>query len=122
MIFPEGTTSNNTGFLNLRRGAFDMGNPVKLCALKLDYLYFAPYLNMISVVDSMYLSFCQPIAWVRLEEIKGNYYPKNFEGWLQFSENAKEFMCKEFKMKNFNASMKTKMEFDRVSCPIDFKY
>lgn len=99
-----------------------MDNPLKICCIKLDYLYFAPYLNMISVTDSMYLNFCQPISWIKVQELKGNFYPKNKQSWLEFSQKTKEFMCKEFDLRPYDGSMSNKKEFDKIASPIKWKY
>lgn len=42
MLFPEGGTSNGTGIIKFKRGAFESENPVKPVILQFDWNYMSP--------------------------------------------------------------------------------
>ena len=122
IIFPEGTTTNNKGMLDLKRGPFDIGSPVKFIGYKYGTSNMMPFLTMFHVSDMIYLLPCQLFHSVTEIELMGNYYPKEFTDWKEFSAKSKELMCKEFGLANCPVRMKDVFEFNKKYCPLRFNY
>ena len=117
VIFAEGMASKNTGLQDFKRGAFDIGNPVKLAKLKYKYDFLDPSLNCMSMTDSIFLFFCQYRHRIEYTELKGCYYPKEFTNWEQFAKEAKLLMCLELDFEDFPGGYRDLMAFEKKHIP-----
>ena len=108
--------------MDLKRGPFDIGSPVKIIGYKYQVGNLMPFLSNFHMSDLFYLLTCQFSNRITEIELKGNYYPKEFTDWKEFSAKSKELMCKEFGLANCPVRMKDVFEFNKKYCPLRFNY
>lgn len=119
MIFAEGMASRNDGIQDFKRGAFDLGVPVKLCKVTYKYDFFDPSLNFITMLDNLFLFFCQYRHRIEYTQIKGCFYPKNFTSWNEFAKETKLLMCLELDLNDFKGGYKDMIEFEKKYKPAE---
>lgn len=123
MIFPEGITTNNEGIVDFKRGAFDIGAPVKLMSFKYPITYgFHPNSNMMPMQDLLTAMTTQLWQNAELTEVEGCFYPKKFTDWNEYAAEAKQLMCKELGFKDFTGRMRDQIQFDKDVTPFKMKY
>ena len=121
MMFPEGVTTNGEGLIDFRRGAFDLGAPVKLNFIEYKISRFHPGISFISVIDTLILMLLQYRQRVTVKTLQGTYYPTQFTNWENFAKEAKILMCKSFKVKDFKGSFEKKNKYEKAYTPLDYK-
>ena len=59
LLFPEGTTTNGSGLLYFRKGAFITGVPVQPVAIRYPFRHFSPTMDSIPMLPQVILLCCQ---------------------------------------------------------------
>jgi len=118
MIFPEGTTSNNTGILDFKQGAFIAELPVKPYIIKFETeKNISLAMDVIEMLYHLFLVICVPIHFVEVIEMpifipnENLYKNSNKERWLQYAEAVKDAMCEASGLKKLSGSYKEKKEY-----------
>ena len=118
LLFPEGTTSNNTGILNLKKGAFISELPIKPYVIKFD-----PINNIslaMDVIDMLYhllLLISVPMHYIEVIELpvfcpnENLFKDKSKERWLQYAEAIRDVMCKASGLNEIKGGYKEKKEY-----------
>lgn len=109
--------NNGNGLNDFKRGAFDIGSPVKLCRIEYRNSEFNPTLNFISMFHSYLIFFSQLRQKLVFTELEGCYYPKEFTNWQDFAREAKLLMCLEFGLDDYTTTYKEKVEYEKTHCP-----
>ena len=122
VVFAEGTTTNGEGLIPFRKGAFDIGAPVKLTCIKYKSSNVDAVMNLIDTTENVFLMMLQ--WWVDVEflDVEGSFYPKKFNGWEEYAEETRKLMGKAFGMKLIRGSIQEKMQMERELCPYQYKY
>lgn len=112
VIFPEGTTTNNKGLIDFKRGAFNNLKPIKLFALKYTS-NFSPQLNMISTLHS-FIGVCMQFRnKLTVYEFEDPIGPAPDTTPDEYAENVKMLMCDELGFANFHSTFGDKIDFEK---------
>ena len=118
MLFPEGTTTNNTGMLNFKRGAFVSELPIKPYTIKFDPINrISVAMDVIEMSYHLVLILSVPLHFVEVTELpvfcpNENLFKDNSkERWLQYAEAMKDVMCEASGLKSLGGSFKEKKEY-----------
>jgi len=118
MIFPEGTTSNNTGILDFKRGAFLSELAVKPYIIKFDTNFkISLAMDVIEMLYHLFLVICVPFHLVEVIELpvfvpnENLFKDSNKERWVQYAEAVKDVMSEASGLKNVKGSYKEKKEY-----------
>ena len=117
-IFPEGTTTNNKGIVDFKRGAFSGLHPVWIYGLKYTSR-FHPMLNMVEELGcfmGICLQFCNSMTVYQFTEPIG---PKSGVSANEFCEQVKLLMCDEFKFEDYHNTFEEKIEFEQMHLGYD---
>lgn len=85
IIFAEGTTTNGSGLLPFKKGAFVAGGPVKMCALKYSGRVNPSYL-MMKPLDNLFAMLTNLTSGCTLIEGDSPIYKQEGVGWQEFAE------------------------------------
>lgn len=111
IIFPEGTTTNNRGLIDFKKGAFVSLKPIRLFAVKYRS-NFSPQLNMISTLD-LFVGICLQLRnGLTVYEFEHPLGPDPSSSPEEFAENVKLLLCDEFGFENFHNTFEQKMQFE----------
>jgi lysophosphatidylcholine acyltransferase/lyso-PAF acetyltransferase len=117
IIFPEGTTTNNKGLIDFKKGAFMALKPVRVFAVKYRSS-FSPQLNMISTLY-LFIGMCLQLRnSLTVFEFEHPLGPVPSSTPEEFAENVKLLMCDEFGFENFHNTFEQKIEFESAHMPI----
>ncbi len=118
MIFPEGTTSNNTGIIDFKRGAFAAELPVKPYVIKFEtQKKISLAMDVIEMLYHLFMIVCVPVHFVEVIEMpvfvpnENLFKDPNKERWLQYAEAVKDAMCEASGLKKLSGSYKEKKEY-----------
>ena len=118
LIFPEGTTTNNKGIVDFKRGAFSSLSPVWIYGLKYTSR-FHPMLNLIEEGNS-FIGIClQFYNTMTVYEFTEPIGPQPGISVEEFSERIKLLMCDEFGFEDYHNTFEEKIEFERMHCAYD---
>ena len=81
-----------------------------------------PILSQAHMMEILYLMCSQFANWIKLVELEGNYYPKEFTDWKEFSAETKELMCREFGLVNSPYRLKDCFAFEDKYTPLVFGF
>ena len=115
-------TTNGRGLVDFKRGAFDIGAPVKLCGLKYGENSLNPCLSFMGFIDCSFLLVCQFSNSLEFVELSGNYYPEEFVGWKDFAGKVKGLMCRELGFEDFQGTLREKKYLEEEIATINMKY
>jgi lysophosphatidylcholine acyltransferase/lyso-PAF acetyltransferase len=117
MIFPEGTTSNNVGILDFKRGAFLAELPVKPYVVKFETCNkISLAMDVIEMLYHLFFIICVPVHFVEVIELpvfvpnENLFKDSKKERWLQYAEAVKDAMCEASGLKKLQGSYKEKKE------------
>lgn len=114
-VFPEGTTTNNRGLLDFRKGAFAALTPIRIFGLK--YISkFHPMLLMINMFDcfmGISLQWSNSLTVYQFVEPVG---PAEGVSVEVFSEQVKLLMCDQFGFENYHNTFEEKILFEQKEC------
>ncbi len=113
VMFAEGTTTNNQGLIDFKKGAFVLKKPLKLTGIKYES-NMANYIVHTNLIDGIICSCLCYYTKTRVIDLDYLVYPKNESmSWEEFAEEVKTLMCNEFGFKNFKGNFKEKLEFEQ---------
>lgn len=113
VIFPEGTTTNNRGLIDFKKGAFVSLKPVRLFALKYRSPFSAQF-NMMSTLN-LFVGLCLQLRnSLAVYEFEHPIGPVPGASAEEFAENVKLLMCDEFGFEDFHNTFEHKIEFEKA--------
>ena len=113
VIFPEGTTSNNHGLLNFKKGAFMLKSNLRIIGLKYGKRRICVQQNSISMLDNILGIFCNLYNELEVFEIDGAIGAKEGVKDEEFMNEVRKMMCQEFGFKDTGGSYREKVEFEK---------
>lgn len=122
LIFPEGTTSNNSGIINFKQGAFLTKLNVKPYIIKCDPINnLSLTMDVIEMLLHVYIVLCKPIHYVTVISlpvfVPNEYlfkHSKHANGdmeWKVYAEAMREIMCDASGLVRHDASYEMKVEY-----------
>lgn len=120
IIFPEGTTTNGNYVIPFKKGAFILGTPLKIMALKYKGRVSAAF-SMMTSLDSAISIMFQLRTQLDAYAIEGLFEPNGKMEWEEFSESVRDLIATEFKFLKSQATFRDKMEIEMKCCNISEK-
>jgi len=128
MIFPEGTTSNNIGILDFKKGAFISELPIKPYVIKFDSLNrISLAMDVIEMLYHFLIVISVPFHYVEIIDLPvfvpnkelfddnvNDIDNKKKERWEKYAEILKEIMCDVSGLKNMKGGFKEKQEYLQI--------
>lgn len=118
MIFPEGTTSNNTAILDFKRGAFVAELPVKPYVIKFETSKkISLAMDVIEMLYHLFIVICVPVHYVEVIEMpvfvpnEKLFKDSTKERWMQYAEAVKDAMCEASGLQKSSGSYKEKKDY-----------
>lgn len=122
LIFPEGTTSNTTGIMPFKQGAFLSSLPVKPYVIKFDPINrISLAMSVIEMLVHYFIILCTPIHYVELISLplfvpneymyNESKYSKLDIKWKVYAETMREIMCETSGLKPVDGSYEMKVEY-----------
>ena len=111
VIFPEGTTSNNYGLLNFKKGAFILKSNLRIMGLKYSKRNFSVANNCIQMSDFLIGTLCNLYNELEVFEIDGAIGAKKGVKGEEFMEEVRRLMCEEFGFDDTGGGYREKVEF-----------
>lgn len=120
MIFPEGTTTNNSGIIDFKRGAFISETPIKPLVIKFSGDRISLSMDIIEMLYHVYIILAVPFHEIEIIElpnfVPNEYILKNEEipRWKQFADIVRKAMCDASNLKSLSGDVKTKNEYLKI--------
>ena len=111
VIFPEGTTTNGDSLIGFKKGAFVLGTPLKVVALKYRGRV-SPTFNMMATIDNIVSMFFQLYSHLDVYAFEGLIAPTSRMDWEEYAEAVRDLMAAEFHLNKSNATFKDKKELE----------
>lgn len=109
LLFPEGTTTNGTGLLYFRKGAFATGVPVQPIALRYPYQHFSPAMDSIPMLPQVVLMCCQVYNTLQVTRLRVMESPNKSPE--ERAQEAREVLAKELQVPLLADRFEEKFEF-----------
>jgi 1-acyl-sn-glycerol-3-phosphate acyltransferase len=123
LIFPEGTTSNATGIMPFKQGAFAAKLPIKPYILKFDPINrISLAMDVIEMVIHIFLIICKPIHFIELL-ILPPFAPNDYlfkespfskihkVDWMIYAETVRHVMCDASGLNKIDGNYEMKKEY-----------
>jgi 1-acyl-sn-glycerol-3-phosphate acyltransferase len=122
LIFPEGTTSNTTGIMPFKQGAFLSSLPIKPYVIKFDPINrISLAMSVIEMLVHYFIVLCTPIHYIELISLpvfvpneylyNQSKYSKLDLKWKVYAETMRDIMCKASGLKAIEGSYEMKVEY-----------
>jgi 1-acyl-sn-glycerol-3-phosphate acyltransferase len=121
LIFPEGTTTNTTGIIPFRKGAFASKLPLKPFVLTFDPINkLSLAMDVVEMLYHLFLVVCQPLHTAEVISlpvfVPNEYYfnrpeSEGKEQWIYYAETMRDIMCDASGLKKIEGSYEMKREY-----------
>ena len=136
MLFPEGGTSNGSGIIKFKRGAFESENPVKPIILQFDWNYLSPaftimplpllILQFSSFLNSMKITVrdlpdFHPNEWMFTKHINCENHRETLDRWEIYAWAVRDAMIRAGGFNQEKFLMRQKIVYDKYMMGNDKK-
>ena len=83
---------------------------------------FHPNLNLFSTADCAFMNFLNFKVDLEYTEVEGCLKPFEIKDWIEYAEETRKLMAKEFRMELYHGNVKEKMEFGKKMSTVEFKF
>ncbi len=122
LIFPEGTTTNNTGIIEFKQGAFLTKLNIKPYVIKCDPINkISLAMDVIEMLLHVFIVLCTPVHHVTVYSLpvfipneylfKHSRYANEDKEWKVYAETMREIMCNASGLAKSNGNYQMKVEY-----------
>jgi 1-acyl-sn-glycerol-3-phosphate acyltransferase len=122
LIFPEGTTTNNTGIIEFKQGAFSTKLNIKPYVIKFDPINnISLAMDVIEMLLHIYIILCKPIHYITVMSLpvfipneylfKKSKFSNEDKEWKVYAESMRDVMCDASGLIKYNGNYDMKVEY-----------